>query len=314
MSTPLAPSTAYIRSDGVHALFRTKNTASPEVAVARAKAEQGRTRSRLEQMVAQLPLFRNLEEARLERIVQGASVRRFAQGETLFSEGQHASALHLMLSGLVELFTTDSGRDRTVLVMSRGDIFMPAAAVGGEPYLLSARPLGPSKVLLLDAAALRLEMETCPLLASRMANVIAGQFRMVVRHLKDLKTRTGPQRLAGFLLGLIDESPIRGSAELPFPKRTLASLMGMSAESLSRSIQILAEHGLLIKGCRVLLLDRDRIEHFCHPDPAPSGSFVAPTRPAQGASAAAGQPPIGARAAPKAPSRHRPQLQAERLA
>jgi CRP/FNR family transcriptional activator FtrB len=228
-------------------------------------------RHALLELAAATPLLGGLGEAQLERIIDGASVERFGKGALIFCEGEEARTLHLMLGGLVELFTGEQSKDRAVMIMCRGDIFIPGAALGGEPYLLSARAVRPSRTLSISAKSLRSEMLKCPKLATRMAMISAGQFRTAVRHLKDLKTRSGPQRLAAFLLNLIDESPVAGSAELPFAKRTLASRMGMSPESLSRSIQILSDHGIRVRGGRAILDDRAAIERFCRPDPLIDG-------------------------------------------
>jgi CRP/FNR family transcriptional activator FtrB len=41
----------------------------------------------------------------------------------------------------------------------------------------------------------------------------------------------------------------------------------MTSESLSRSLQLLAGHGIVVRGHRVVLNDRAQVERFCKPDP-----------------------------------------------
>jgi CRP/FNR family transcriptional activator FtrB len=88
---------------------------------------------------------------------------------------------------------------------------------------------------------------------------------MAVRQIIDLKCRSAPQRLASFLLRLVDESSLKASTELPVSKRSLAARVGMTAETLSRTFQTLAEHGLQVRGTRVIVHDRRKIEAFAGP-------------------------------------------------
>lgn len=86
---------------------------------------------------------------------------------------------------------------------------------------------------------------------------------MAVRQILDLKCRSAPQRLASFLLRLADESPVSGSAKLPFSKGALAARIGVSRETLSRAAQMIADEGLLLRGRQIVIRDRARVERFC---------------------------------------------------
>lgn len=223
------------------------------------------------QSVCAIPLLAGLDENRVARLLADASIRRFAKGEVIIKEGAPSECLYMLLSGRVEVYTTDHERSRTLLVFSDSDLFMPAAALTDEPHLASVRALKVSRLLLMNAAAVRTEMACCPKLACRLITHIAGHFRVVLRHLKDNRTRRGPQRLAAYLLRLVDEKGVGGGAELPVSKGTLASRLGMTPESLSRSLQLLAEHGIVVRGRRVVLNDRAQVERFCKPDPLIDG-------------------------------------------
>lgn len=218
-----------------------------------------------------MPLFRGLDPDQVGRILAPSSIRRCPKGELIAREGEAAECLHLLLSGSVEVFTRDGTRDCTLLIFAPPDLFMPAAALMDEPYLASIRTLKLSRLMFLDARVVRKEMAQSPELACRFLAILAGQFRAVLRHIKDDRTRSGPQRLAAYLLDLIDKEGIGGSAELPFAKGTLASRLGMTPETMSRSLAALGEHGLVVRGHRVVLTDRDRVERFCNPDPLIDG-------------------------------------------
>lgn len=228
-----------------------------------------------QQSVRAMPLFSGLDPECLDRLLGPSSIRRCPKGELIAREGAPAECLHLMLSGSLEVFTTVGGREHILLIFSPSDLFMPAAALTGEPYLASARTLKPSRLLFLDAEAVRREMANCTHLAGRLLVILAGQFRAVMRRVKDDRARNGLQRLAAFLLQLIGEQGVGGGAELPYPKGTLASRLGMTPETMSRALAALPDHGLVVRGHRVLLRDRVKAERFCNPDPLIDGRDTA---------------------------------------
>lgn len=212
-----------------------------------------------------LPMFASLEQPQLARLMRDSKVRSYGSNSVLFEEGKEPEYLHVLLKGVVELYTAFGPRECGILLLSPGDIFMPAASLFNEPYLNSARVLRRARVLMLDAEVVRAEATSSTELALRLSRALAGQFRMALRHIIDLKCRSAPQRLASFLLRLVDESSLSASAELPVSKRSLAARVGMTAETLSRTFQTLAEHGLQVRGTRVILHDRERIEAFAGP-------------------------------------------------
>ncbi len=212
-----------------------------------------------------VPMFAALDEQQLARLMRGAKVRSYRAESILFEEGEEPDHLHVLLKGVVELYTTFGARECGILLLSPGDIFMPAASLFKEPYLNSARVLRRARVVMLDVEAVRAEATSSTELALRLSRALAGQFRMAVRHIIDLKCRSAPQRLASFLLRLVDESNLSASAELPVSKRSLAARVGMTAETLSRTFQTLAEHGLQVRGTRVIVHDRQRIDTFAGP-------------------------------------------------
>lgn len=223
-----------------------------------------------------LPLFRGLEEACLRRLERDARLVRLPKNGLLFSEGEKAEWLHVLVSGGAEAFTTIGNKDCTILILEPSDVCMPAAALVEQNHLLSARALRSTRVLLLPATSVRSEMILCNDLACRLSLLLAGQLRVAIRTIKDLKTRSAPQRLAAFLLRLVDEKGIGRGAELTVSKAVLASRLGMSAETLSRSLQVVGDHGIGIRGHRVTLKDRDRVELYCRPDAGDVGSDASP--------------------------------------
>ena len=177
--------------------------------------------------------------------------------------------LHVVLSGLIDLSGSYKGGECSALMMAAGDVFMPAAALYSEPYLVSAYALAPSRILLIDAKVVRDEARKCPELALALTRVMAGQWRVALKIILDLKCRSPSQRLGAFLVRLHDASAPGAPAEIPFSKRQLASRIGMQPETLSRTLQTLAANGLDLRGREIIVPNRAASDEFCGPDPYP---------------------------------------------
>lgn len=221
---------------------------------------------------AEIPLFSRLPRASRERLRDGGRVERFPAGATIFSEGETPKYFHALLRGMVDLSCTYRGRHCTVLLLTAGDSFMPAAALFDEPYLLSARTLSPSRVLMIDSDVVRRESKETPEFGLAISRLLGGQFRLSLRIILDLKCRSPSERLAAFLLRLHDMRAPGSVAQIPFTKRQLAARIGMQPETLSRTLQVLAANGLYLRGREIIVADRSKIEAFCGADPYPSGS------------------------------------------
>ncbi len=213
-----------------------------------------------------LPLFSGVGRAALSRLLQFSTIQRYPSGTLLFEQGDQPDKLHVVVSGTVEIFSSGGGREWGVMLLNAGDIFMPGAVLFNEPYTTSARTLGFCRMLLLDADRVRMEAATSVALAMQLSRAMAGQFRVALRQVLDLKSRTAAQRLGSFLLKVADSSDC-AAPELPMRKRNLAARIGMTPETLSRTLQVLADNGLVVRGRQIIVRDRARIEAFCGPDP-----------------------------------------------
>lgn len=216
--------------------------------------------------VAGLPVFSGLGRDELARLLQGSAIERCPSGTVLFHERERPEVLHVILSGSVEIYSNGGEREWGMMLMNAGDICMPGSVLFNEPYTTSARTLGLSRILLIDADRLRAEAAICAPLALQIGRAMAGQFRVAIRQVLDLKTRNAAQRLASFLLKIVDSSSC-AAPELPMRKRNLAARIGMTPETLSRTLQILADNGLVVRGREIIIRDRERIEAFCGPEP-----------------------------------------------
>lgn len=219
--------------------------------------------------IARLPLFREMGEAERERIFSGSFLQVFPPQLTLFEVGQHADFLHVLVDGLVELYAAGAGRDTTMRIVEPVSSFILAAVVTDMPYLMAARTLAPSRILLVPAALVREVIKQDTALMQATMHELALGYRDMVKALTDMKLRQSAERLGNLILQQDLRQGGSGAVRLKAEKRLLASLLGMTPENLSRAFNVLGGHGVAVEGALVRITDRAALELFARPDEVP---------------------------------------------
>lgn len=215
-----------------------------------------------------VPMFEHLGSDLLGRIAGITRLVSVEPGTGLCRQGGRPDRLHVLLDGQVALSAeAPDGTAAVVEVVHPMAHFVLAAVLTELPYLMSAHAVTRSRLLLLEAAALRVLLEQAPPLALSLMRAEARDFRAMVRQVRDLKLRSAAQRLGCYLLALVDD-PVAQTASfrLPFDKGLLAARLGCRQENLSRAFATLRPVGVETHGARVLLHDIARLRAFAVPD------------------------------------------------
>lgn len=200
----------------------------------------------LRDLIRRNRVLAHLDDAAIERMALGAERRTLSPSETLYSRGDAAEWLFLVLSGSVELLLDDDSGNRTriEMVAAPQPIGLVCALDGGAyAYNCEGGPAG-ANLLALPAAAFAAALPENPLVVRMLLADASARLRRLLGQLSDLKLRDSVQRLAGYLVEL---TPVQsGSADLILPseKRLVADQLGMKPETLSRALARLQEMGL----------------------------------------------------------------------
>lgn len=217
--------------------------------------------------VRSLPLFRDIEDANFEALVRGGYVQNFAPHVELITEGEPSDFLHVVVEGAVEMFAAWNGRDTTMATVRRLGTFILAATIRDAPYLMSARTVAKSRIILLPSEDVRTIFHRDNGFARSVVNELAQCYRSVVKDTKNLKLRNSTERLANYLLRKQAASGAGETFDLDIEKRRLASYLGMTPENLSRAIRGLQPYGVTIDGATVRITNRPDLLRLAKPTP-----------------------------------------------
>lgn len=205
------------------------------------------------EVVRTLPLFSGMNEQSFEAMLTGGFLQRFPMSVILFSERDHTDFLHVLVDGQVELFASANNREGTMTLVKPVATFVLASALADSAYQMSARTLAPSQILMIPAENVRRAMAEDADFAQKAVLELAACYHGVVRAYKNIKLRTAVERLANYLLVQHRRQGEDGVVTLPVEKRTLASMLGMSPENLSRAFNTLKPYGVMVDGSEIQL-------------------------------------------------------------
>ena len=212
------------------------------------------------------PFVREFPKPVRAGLMRGAVTKAYRKGDRILNAGEVPTHLGIVLRGMVELCGTTHDPDCGVLLLTRGDLLVPMAALYRERCLTSATALSETRIIMLDRGAVVQEAGSNAQVAMGLARIMGAQWRMAVRHIIDLKSRTAAERLASILLRFVDYEE-SATPQLLFSKKTLAARLGVSRETLSRIIQVVAENGIILRGSEIVVRDREMAEAFSGPEP-----------------------------------------------
>ncbi len=215
-------------------------------------------------VLRQVPLFHDLSDPELQDIVGGALPREYPRGKVLFQHGERASAFYIILDGLVKVMRHAPDGSEVILgVFGRGNAIAEASVFLEGIYPATAELAADSRLLRIPIPHFREVLLRNAHLALSMLKAAYHRISYLVSELEHLKSQTGCQRVADFILGLCpDRDEGKVEIRLPYEKGLIAARLGMKPESFSRALKRLRQMGIEIHRDHVIVPDMALLRHF----------------------------------------------------
>jgi CRP-like cAMP-binding protein len=213
-------------------------------------------------------LFSGLDEENLAEVAAIATKRKFARGESLFTEGEKASGFYLLASGSIKLCKiSPDGKEKVLHFVYPSETFAEAAFFGTGAYPAEARALEKGEALFFPKEAFMGLLERNPKFSLNLIVSLSLLLRRFARQIEELSFAEVPSRLATYLLELAAKksTTFQGKTylDLEMKKGELASHIGTVSETLSRTLKKLKDEGIIeVEGSRVIIHDMDRLKRL----------------------------------------------------
>ena len=193
-------------------------------------------------------LFVGLPLADVAALAAMAIPKNIGKGDYLFRAGEPVEGFYLVERGAINVHrVSPAGKEQVIHVFRPFESFAEAALASPGGYPADARAITATTVLLIPKAGFIDLLRTRPELALRMLGSMAQHLRVVVGLLDDLTLKDVETRLAIWLLKKCGQ-PLRETPQtihLDATKRVLAAELGITSETLSRTLAKLRERKLL---------------------------------------------------------------------
>jgi CRP-like cAMP-binding protein len=217
--------------------------------------------------LANLPLFKELAPAEIDRIAAGTAEVHVPRGEILFNKGDPCTGFHLVIYGQVKLaFVTPMGGEKVIEILGPGASFGEALMFMGKPYIVMAQTLADSMVLHVSKQVVFDELERDPAFARKMLAGLARRLHGLMADVEAYSLQSGTQRVIGYLLRQDAELPDDAATctvRLPTSKAVVASRLNLTPEHFSRILHELVDAGLIgVDGREVTVRDVARLRGY----------------------------------------------------
>lgn len=213
-------------------------------------------------LVRALPLFANMSDPDLDRLLSRAVMRRVTPGETVFEQGQKATQFFLLLHGRLKVTqVTPEGQQIIVRVVHPGDIFGFAQALQRDDYPGTPIAAAESVVICWPNEVWAHFVEQNPHLAINAMRSIGQRLQEAHTRIREMATEEVERRVAHAVLRLMDQAGKREAdgvrIDFPLTRQDVAEMTGTTLHTVSRIFSAWESRGI-VKGGRQKLLVRDR--------------------------------------------------------
>lgn len=203
-----------------------------------------------------MDLFQGLPPSCHQALARDSELRDFARGHVFFRTGETGQRLFLLESGRVQTYRTSGRRKLIVAEFQSPAIFGEMAFVGQSMYHCSAQTTEPSRIRILERAALETLLEQHPILTRRLLDLVSQRFVRVLLDLEATSFRPLLPRIASLLL-----ERAQGDSVENLTHKEIAEHLRVYRESVTAALGELRRAGIIaVDRKRIRVLHRPRLE------------------------------------------------------
>jgi CRP-like cAMP-binding protein len=206
-----------------------------------------------EQVFLDLPLLAKLPHDDLRQLAAIARVQTFRSGAVIFRQGEPGDSLHAIVEGGVRIdVVAPAGNETTMAVLGPGECFGELAILDGRPRSANAVANQPTKTLVVTRADFIRWLSDKPKSALLLLETLSLRLRNTNEAFVDLAFFDLSHRLSRRLLRLGEPKDSSGKpkagARVAVTQSGLASMLGVSRESVNKQLGLFAQKGWIESG------------------------------------------------------------------
>lgn len=206
-------------------------------------------------------LFVGLPASDISAIAEFVASKQLEKGDYLFREGDRSEGFYVVQKGAINVHRVGAGgKEQTIHLFRPVESFAEASLASEGGYPADARATESSTVLLVPKRDFVDLLRKRPELSLRMLGSMSQHLRVIVGLLDDLTLKDIETRLANWLLKQFPRPMNNGAIEIKLDrtKRVLAAEMGITSETLSRTLAKFRDQKLLRVSGKTIVITQPR--------------------------------------------------------
>jgi CRP/FNR family nitrogen fixation transcriptional regulator len=188
----------------------------------------------------------------------------YKQGTEIYGEKEPANYVYQVKKGAVRSYKLLSdGRRQIAAFHLVGDIF---GLVNGDTHRFTAEAVVETTLRLVKRQSLETVANSDTVVTRTLMSMTAKNLQHAEDHMLLLGRKTALERVAAFLAEMDQRSTAAGVMSLPMTRRDIADYLGLTLETVSRTLSQMRSAGVLdfiSKNQReIVILDRQGLAHF----------------------------------------------------
>jgi CRP/FNR family transcriptional regulator len=218
---------------------------------------------------SKVPIFENLNNEELLKIVKTINHKEYAKGAVVFTEGNVANTLFFINEGKIKLYKyTKDGKEQILHVLSEGDFFGELELIKPSKYRFNSKAIIDTKICTLTKDEMKEIMMKNPEIGIKVLETVGERLSKVESLVQNLATNDVDSRMAYLLTDLMEkygeniEKNI--SIELPLSREEMANFIGVTRETISRKLKKFEDEKLIkIVGTKIIIiLDEEGLKDY----------------------------------------------------
>lgn len=214
----------------------------------------------LEEKLASVSYFKDLNKSMLQAIAQTAIKKIFAEEQVVFLEGEPCVGLYLVDSGwLKAVKVSPDGREQVVHFLGQGEVFNAISVFSNTTNPATVIALESSNIYIIPQETMLRLLEDYPLLARHVIEDLSQRVLHLLSLVEDISLHTVESRLARYLLEYAQEETLQRQRWTT--QAEIAARLGTVPHVLNRALRSLVEADLIeVMRHQIRILDRERLE------------------------------------------------------
>ncbi|NQM31110.1 Crp/Fnr family transcriptional regulator [Streptococcus suis] len=207
-----------------------------------------------------VPIFNHLEAAQMEEIMKVMKSVSYKKGEVLYREGDTSNVLYVVSKGKIRIYRlSDSGKEQLLRILNPGDFTGELALFRESIHEAYAEAMIDTDVCMISKNDLQEFLLKYPTISLKILAEFSNRLEISEKQTTRFVTEKVEARLALFLGECTDGGVSPIEIELPMSKKDLASYLGTTPETISRTLADFEDAGYIKqkRNKKIEILDLD---------------------------------------------------------